>query len=309
MKTRFAAVLPILAGLAFGANAQVVTPPPATTPTVDQGLPKPQPRTFVQAPNPTPVKAQPVQVEIPKDVDLNVLIKKDASGNVLPLAGPLYVEALKANPKLPKDFFEKNKAYFDERRQSMEFVMINNLDLMDKIEDGAFEKTGYDKAQVAKLLETAKPLMKPAAPEVMSKDLKAKNLIDDMQFRITEKLVMNYVFAKNPVPAATAPKEQRGTDSFKVLIQLYKIPFDEFVHIHRDLTATAADNMRDILPLINADQATADKVQNAMKALNRNATYDQKADAMKSLREVLTMDQRKEVMRQAASIWKAQHEK
>lgn len=304
-------LLSVVAGLALALPvvAQVMTPPPATAPTVDQNLPKPQPRTFVEAPKTQPAKAQPVQEPIPTDVDLNALIKKDADGKVLPLAGPLYIEALKANSKIPPDFWERAKPFLEERRTNMEFVMINNLDLMDKIEDGIFENTGFDKTEVDKLLSTARPLMKPAAPDVLSKELKNKNLISDMQYRITESLVRNYVLAKNPVPKADVPKEERGKQSFAVLIQLYKIPFDEFVHIHRDLSEVAADNMRDIVPLLNLDDATVSKVREVMTKLPKGASYDDKAAAMKSLRDVLTMDQRKEVLRQAGTIWKAQHEK
>lgn len=309
MKTR--SILPVIAGLALAlpALAQVVTPPPATTPTVDQNIPKPQPRNLVQAPPARPTQAQPAQIELPKDVDYNALIKKDGEGKVLPLSGPLYIEALKANTKLPSDFWDKAKPYLAERRQTMEFVMINNLDLMDKVEDGIFESTGFDKTQVDKLLNTARPLLKPAAPDVLSKELKAKGLLDEVQYRITETLVRNYVLAKNPVPAADKPKEERGNDSFRVLIQLYKIPFDEFVHIHRDLNETAADNMRDILPLLNADDATASKVRDVMTRLKKGASYEDKAAAMKSLRDVLTVEQRKEMFKQAGTIWRAAHEK
>jgi hypothetical protein len=246
---------------------------------------------------------------MPKDVDYNALIKKDADGKVQPLSGPLYVEALKVNTKVPADFWDKAKPYLAERRQTMEFVMINNLDLMDKIEDGIFESTGFDKTQVDKLLSTARPLLKPAAPDVLSKELKAKGLLDETQYRVTETLVRNYVLAKNPIPKEDTPKEERGNRSFGVLIQLYKIPFDEFVHIHHDLTTVAADNMRDILPMAGVDDATASKVREVMSGLKKDASFEQKSAAMKGLRDVLTMDQRKEVLKQAATIWRAQHEK
>ena len=310
MKTRsvrLSSMFALAAGCALSsaACAQIMVPPPEKTPGVDENIPKATP----PAPRPPKAVATPAvaQVVMPTDVNYDVLIEKDAAGKVKPLTRPIYIAALKGNTKLPPDFWEKAKPFLEERRATMEHVMINNLDLMDQIEDGVFERTGFDQKQVASLLNTARPLMKPAAPDVLTKELKAKNLLDEVQYRVTEQIVRKYTLAANPVPAADLPKEERGGGSFKVLIQLYKIAFDEFVYIHKDLSITAADNLNDLVQTLDADAATTKKVHDVAARLSKSSSDAQKMDAMKSLRDVLTLDQRKELMRQAGAIYKEAH--
>ena len=54
----------------------------------------------------------------------------------------LHLVALRKNPKLPSDFWEKAGPYLAERTANVQHVMVNNLDIMDKIEEAVNTVSG-----------------------------------------------------------------------------------------------------------------------------------------------------------------------
>jgi hypothetical protein len=290
--------------------AQVMTPPPKETPAPDANIPKlPPPAPRAQA-QPAPVNTAPAEQPkprfvLPTDVDYNALIKKDADGKVQAPSEPIYHAAMRANPKIPQSFWEDNKQYMQERQQTLHLLIANNLDLMDKIEDGIFESTKYTKESVNELLNTVRPLMRPAAPDSITKDMRAKQLLDETQFRVTEEMVRKYSLALNPVPNMDVPREERGDASWRTIIQLYKVGFDEISVLHRRLGIEIGRSASDLLPRLTLDGSVTQQAKDAVSKAGTPATDADRLALTRRLRDILPMEARKELYRQAASVVEA----
>ncbi len=273
--------LAAVAGVCGLAAAQLVTPPPATNPAIDEHIPKAPPPPPAPPPTtPPPVTPKRAVKEPIPDLPWKEW-ERESSGAVLPIGEPLELAALRRNPYVAPEMMSKIEAYLPERLQSMRRIVIDNLDLVEKIDDGIFEKTqfmGADaKTNIGELVKVTKPLQITG----MALDLKNKGIIDDKAMGYNSKITTQYtknIFPPLPADATTEAKNKRTNDALRVV---FKSAIDEQIWAYDDLCAFAASEF----PSVNAKAPRAEKI----KAV--------KAELLK-----LPIEKRKETLRKVAGL-------
>lgn len=255
------------------ASAQFVTPPPASNPDPDKTIPKapvvtPPPAAQPAAAAPKVERARPQHEPIP-----NLPFKeweKDASGNLLPLTEPLELAALRRNPLVTPDTMMKIEAYVPDRRKSMERVVIENLDLVERIDQGLFEQANFnDKKSVGEVVTTTKPLTTPS----FASELKNRQIIDDKAFGLNSRITTAYTKASMPAKKDGMSPDDVKKATMQSMGAIYKQGFIEHLWTYNELIDAASKQM----PGIKADSPRAERLAAAKAAMAKMSLEDRKA--------------------------------
>lgn len=256
------------------ASAQFVTPPPASNPDPDKIIPKapvqttPPPATQPAAAAPKVERAKPQHEPIP-----NLPFKeweKDASGNLIPLTEPLELAALRRNPLVTPDTMMKIEAYVPDRRKSMERVVIENLDLVERIDQGLFEQANFnDKKSVGEVVTTTKPLTTPS----FASELKNRQIIDDKAFGLNSRITTAYTKAAMPAKKDGMSPDDVKKATMQSMGAIYKQGFIEHVWTYNELIDAASKQMADI----KTDAPKAERLATAKASLSKMPLEDRKA--------------------------------
>ncbi len=295
----------MLAGLSAPAWGQVVTPPPSEVAPVDEHIekmPVPPPRPDVQA---QPVQAQPVAARQPiqlPDLPYEPLAQKDEAGNFKPLTEPLQMAALRASPTIEdkNKFFEDIRPFLAERNLTVHTVFISNLDLLERVDDGVFEKVNLrDQASIKQLLEVTKPFLPPAAPDGLLEGLKKAGKLNDVQHAFAAKIARDYTLTLNPPPPEGGDEAEKARISMSRAAQLLKNgSLEEYTFLYNQAKKASIENFDAVLGLMESlDEAKKAEVAKIGQAIAAAGTHDEKFTALRGLRDVLTLEQRKEWMK------------
>ena len=295
----------MLAGVCAPAWGQVVTPPPSEVAPVDEHIekmPVPPPRPDVQA---QPVQAQPVAARQPiqlPDLPYEPLAQKDEAGNFKPLTEPLQMAALRASPTIEdkSKFFEDIKPFLAERNLTVHTVFISNLDLLERVDDGVFEKVNLrDQASIKQLLEVTKPFLPPAAPDGLLEGLKKAGKLTDVQHAFAAKIARDYTLTLNPPPPEGGDEAEKARISMSRAAQLLKNgSLEEYTFLYNQAKKASIENFDAVLGLMESlDEAKKAEVAKIGQGIAAAGTQDEKFTALRGLRDVLTLEQRKEWMK------------
>jgi hypothetical protein len=295
------------------ALAQLVTPPPQQV--GDQGdfirrMAPPRPRLPQKLDLPpddkvvniTPKGAQPGRPKRPPLPELDwpalarQLAPRDAEGKVIPIREPVHLAALRVNPQVKPDFVAQIADVLRERRASQERIMIANLDLVERVEDGAFEGVQADQKQDIKaLMDLVAPLRHPSAPKSLTEVLEERGMIDMTQADVNRRLVKDYSLSLAPKIDRNHPdKALQGRLAFQALLILYKSEFDEFSLMYANAQEAAARHYAQIASGMELPpDAKAALLQAGARAAEAQDAAGRRA-AWNSLRETLTLEQRRE---------------
>jgi hypothetical protein len=302
-----ASVCALAASGVGSAIGQVVTPPPAEVTPIDWNIPKMPPApsmpTADVTPTPPPRPVTPPPARLP-DLPYTPLAEKGADGKILPLKEPLHISATRRNPMLPEGFMDQIAPVLEERRGRVDTLVVANLDVIERIEDGIFESVDFNnRATVRTLMDTIRPLT--SAMKTLGEDLRERGLMDQMQTRFNNKIVNDYVRAVNEEKAAAAEKDKVQSGQ-SLLMSLYKQNVDEFVFTYEKSMAHACGRFSEALAGVQADEATLSKAREIGAAAASKATEAEKLAALKGLRDVLTLDQRRQLVQEAIRLWRQQ---
>lgn len=221
------------------AAAQFVTPPPPSNPTPENEIPKapvppppPAPPTEATMPPPRPVKA--TKAPLP---DVKWKEWETTNGKAVALTEPLELAALRRNPLITADQLTKIEAFLPDRRRSMERVVVENLDLVERIDGGLFETANFsDRADVTKVVETTKPLQVPS----LATDLKNRQIIDDQAFGINSRITTAYTKLSVEPKKEGATAEEQKTATMAYMRAIYKQNFIEHLQVYHALLKQSA---------------------------------------------------------------------
>ncbi|MBX3382863.1 MAG: hypothetical protein KF864_05080 [Phycisphaeraceae bacterium] len=262
MKTSTIRVLAVFAtcmGVASVATAQLVMPPPAKNPEIDANIPKEAalpPATTQPVPPPEPVRARPARETVPnlpwKEWEL------DGEGKVLPLNEPLDLASLRRNPYVTPDMMSKIEAYLPMRKQSIRRVVIENLDLIERVDKGLFEQADFTKREsVSQVVQTTRPLNTVS----LVNDLKNRQIIDERAHAFNGRIVNAYSRGVIGPAPADATDEDRAARTNLAIGVIYKSAVNEQLWTYNDLVLDAAKEF----PQIKAG-ASEDDRRAAVKA-------------------------------------------
>jgi hypothetical protein len=279
MKTtsrRMLAGLVAIMGLASVATAQLVMPPPAKNPDIDANIPKDAPlppATTQPVPPPEPVRARPARETVPNLPWTEW--ETDASGQVLPLNEPLDLASLRRNPYVTPDMMSKIEAYLPQRKQSVRRVVIENIDLIERVDKGLFEQADFTKKEsVSQVVQTTRPLNTVS----LVNDLKNRQIIDERAHAFNGRIVNAYSRGVIGPAAPDASDEERAARTNMAIGVIYKSAVNEQLWTYNDLVLDAAKEFPQIKAASDDERRAAVKAElakldiEARKALLRKVT-------------------------------------
>lgn len=212
------------------ALAQVATPPPAAPPSTPEYVPPPAPPTPAAAPRrgpgidrslpaggPMTEKAPDIPFQ-PLARDENGELIRDEKGNLRPLPLPIEIMALDRNPTVGEITMHRLKPFLRERKAQMEKVAIDNLDMVQQIDAGVFERVDIKKKEeLIALTEMLRPLIAPGA---LSMNLQKRDLLTKIQTATNQKITKQYqtdVVAEIKAKAKAAGADE-AAETTKILL-------------------------------------------------------------------------------------------
>jgi hypothetical protein len=298
-----------IAVLALGASsalAQLVTPPSqAPAPTepykIPERPPTPPPASPMDAkgaPDIQPPIPQPKVVEPLPDLPYESLVKKDGDKLIL-LQKPVDQAALEVNPTIKDDATKAKIAeYLADRRARFENVIIENVDLAEKLYNGAMDNIDFtDRKQIGEFNSMVKPLTPPVAPANMGAELTKRGVVTDLQKRFNDKIAKEYNDARNKALREGNVAGEDKNANAKNIIRIYmQQVIEEQMMIYESLMVETSKGLAKTLPQIGLDTQAAAKAMDALKSIKGSANADI-GRGMKDVMAGLTLDQKKALLR------------
>lgn len=288
--------LMVLAGAAVGQVALPPTPAPAPTPDY---VPPPAAPSPAQRPIPTVAK--------PVDVPFEAW-RKD--GKLPTLSEPLYWASMRRNTLVTPESWAKITPFLDRRIPKLERVVVENVDLVRKIEEGQIEKAMDAQRnaegrnpEMGTLLRTLRPLVMDS----LRNELMRGNLITRQQAEQTEKIRRSYVEersrdweAKVPALAADATEEQkkehqRLTTRERMRSQMYDF-IDEPMWVYRRLLVECAQKWDQIAAGDSLPAATKQKITPLMAKAKSAGDDAARLTAMRDVVRAITAEEERELL-------------
>lgn len=297
--------------IAAPAMGQIVTPPPAKAPEVDDHIvklppaPPPPAMTPPQVINKPPIKltkAKQPRVEAP-DLKFESIVRRDSSGNLIPLSEPVDLAALRNNPALKPGFVDEISDLLSERKAAFQRVAIDNLDIVEKIDAGAIEKADYaSKKGITDVVNMLKPLVPKAVPEPLTKDLLDKEKITPEQAAMNDKIMKEYKDALLPKALGKdATPAERSAFTAKVIGTIQHENVSEVMLTFDALRRTALANLDKCLPA-DLGKGERDTLTSAATRITPKSSAAEVSKAYAALEQGLNIDQRREVLKKAAEL-------
>ncbi len=250
------------------------------------------------APDIQPPIPQPKVVEPLPDLPYESLVKKDGDKLIL-LKKPVDQAALEVNPTIKDDATKAKIAeYLADRRARFENVIIENVDLAEKLYNGAMDTIDFtDRKQIGEFNSMVKPLTPPVAPANLGAELTKRGILTDVQKRFNDKIAKEYNDARNKaLREGNVAGEDKNTNA-KNIIRIYmQQVIEEQMMIYENLMVEASKNLSKTLPQIGLDTQATAKAMDALKAINGTSNADI-GHGMKSVMAALTLDQKKALLR------------
>lgn len=289
-----------LAWMSSGVLAQIAPAPGPAAPVTPEWVPPPP--TDPRAPDPKP-----------KDPEIPVQSWRDKDGKLMELTEPLYWAALRRNQMVTPKVAEPIKAFLRQRERQYERIVVDNIDLMRKVVEGAIEKAhdmprnpdGRD-GSLTKLLQILKPLVGDNIREV----IKQKGLLTRIQSEHQDKVKRAYteergrdVDAAMPaLPADATPEAQKERTAKltkeKMRLQLYDF-IDESTWTYAWLLNDIAMHWDETLVKVedkDIDAATKAKLKGAFGDVKAAKDDKGRVAAMKKLVLLITPEQERSLL-------------
>ena len=241
-KPRISAALFVSVAMTAPAMSQVVTPPNA---------PPPPPTT----------QARPARPQAPA-VDFVPITKRDENGKIVMLDLPPEYLALAHNPLIDLSALVKIAPGFYERRQKVERLVIDQIDLLLDIEGGLVERARVNdeaalRASAGRLsVFTGNPSVSPSITE----DLVAADRMRPDIGALTQKILQEYQQDLTNDAMASPTTEDGATPIDQMMHRVLRLSVSEFEYSFRQLMLDTADYFDVILPELELDAETATAV-------------------------------------------------
>lgn len=295
---RSASLLALIAGTA---SAQIATPPPpAPAPTPPYVPPPPAPK----APPAKSRSVVPPKPELP-NVPYDPIAKFDTEGKLLPLTGSVTRLAIVHNPTIDEATKAKVDVALAHRDARLDQITIDNLDLVEKIDEGAVEKVdGDDMKLILKDLNALCDPLKPPGGDP-SMELAKQGILTDTQARFSQKLISEY--NKALFDKLKDGLDRNDPESSKKYAKMFtkqqkKIGISETLFRYPALLAEASKNLNKTLPQLGFPADVKAKLESAIKALPTNADDEARFKAMKEAMRSMTIDQQRDLLRKTVAL-------
>lgn len=294
-----------LLGLPAASLGQVAPPPPpATEPPPKLTPPPPRPAHRVMTPIQKPSKPRPkapAPIQVP-DIPYESLVKYDSNGKLIRIEGSVDIAALKHNPTIGPKTIERIRPVLNDWQQRVDVMVVDNLDVMQDVDDGLFEKMDLaDENQKVLMNEVFKMIISTSNPNNVMANSGA---LTKTQVDFQRKLVTDYTTALDKEVAAEIAARIPGDDKEakqKQLLEgsrfsLANMSRDE-VRTYHDLLLTAAGLAGKVLPGMNLSAEEKDKLAGPLASLGAATTDQEKMDAVKTLLGALELSRQRDFMK------------
>lgn len=188
--------------IAGTASAQIAPPPGEAPPPTPEYVPQPEaPKApaALPTPNPAPVRREPnTQVNYAEDmraaetIIFDTIVKRTPDGRIVPLSEPVEYVVIRENPLL-KDApvtQARIEPVLRERRAKIENLVIENFDIMNRLEAGAIENLDLsDRARLGELSAMVKPFTELGT---LNSELRRQRIIGKVPSGVSQRMIKDW---------------------------------------------------------------------------------------------------------------------
>ncbi len=224
------------------------------------------------------------------------LVEKGPDGKVLPLDQPIAWAALRRNPTITPDDWQRLEPVMTARRTECEAIVLRNLDIIENIEAGALDALDGD---VRQRINIARDMLKPLRAEggdFIVKIAKEGHLTDE-QSRASQAMQGQYITAlRGQYRAELVAKGVPPADfNSELLHRQQLIPVDETLGCHRMLRDEASRNLERALTALTWPTETLAALEPQRAELAANPDDEARAELFRAILAKLTVSQRREL--------------
>jgi hypothetical protein len=226
-------------------------------------------------------------LKMPEGFDPQVIVKRDANGKLVRYDRPLPWVAYEMNPLITDQQRTDLQKVFDRRQMMHELAVVNDLDLVMKVDQGAFENIDpRDRRSLAWADRTQKQLR---AGGSLSEWMYNQGALTDVQAGACQLLGQAYTEAllkeiSGPVkdkPDATADEKLAVTR--EISREVYYIRVDEPLFVYRRMLERAANNIDQCIQHAQLPAEVYASVQSDVEAIRAAKSDEEKRSTVTSL--------------------------
>jgi hypothetical protein len=295
-KPHISAALLASAALVGPSLAQVVTPPinrPDRAPAVTPQPPTPRPQT----------QARPARAQAP-DVDFVPITEHNEDGKVVMLGVPAEYLALAHNPMIDLPTLVKIAPGFYERRQKVERLVTDHVDLLLEIEDGLIEQVRV--ADETALRDSAGRLQvftgNPTVSPSLTGDLVTSGRLRPDMGALTQQILQQHQQELTTDAMSTPTTSDGATPIDMMMHRVLRLSIGEFEYYFRRLMLDTADYFGTIMPELGLDSGTAAAVKPLAAKLANESDIEARAALIREIFSHLSTEQRRRALGMAIDM-------
>lgn len=288
--------------LAGAAHAQVAPPPtqpqPETPKAPEQPATPPADPNALQPPQivkPTPPRNLP-------QLDHKPIVNKGPDGKVIRLTRPIQEVALECNAAIDDATRETITAYLPHRRAEIDRIVVENIDIVERIDSGELERLEHRDARemIRQLSELTKPLRAEKDFSVLLKD---NGYITLEMYRYTQQIMQQYAVAVRNEMMEALPKDATSEQKALTLgVTSFKDRIDEALLAYPKILVEAAGSLDKTLPAVKLDDVVRKSAEAAAKEVAAASDAPSKEAGMRKLLALLPIEQRRELLRKTLEL-------
>ena len=277
--------------------AQVAPPPP----------PQPEERPAVEPP-PPPVRSHPVQerparpsVTRAPSVDYDPIAVPGPDGRIIRIEEPIEYVALAHNPLIGFTSLARMAPALYERRQNMENLVIEQLDMLDELEPGGIIDTvrlGGDQLEAAAALTKVMNAIQTINSDgLLVQYLERRGLMGRQAVALNQRIQNDYQSKVIAEIQATPPADGAPDPMDLLTRQALYDSISEVMYWRKRLFLEAADNLDAALAGLDLSADARAKIGSLGEALEAANDIDERVALMKQVLSHLTPEQRRAALR------------
>ncbi|MCG3123874.1 MAG: hypothetical protein GIKADHBN_02303 [Phycisphaerales bacterium] len=304
MALRNLGVLAVVCGLAIPVMGQVAPPPTEAPPKTPEYTPP-------EAPAPAPAPATPAvkpdrkvgvdpnkeksaemvvdqrrqgKLELPEGFNSTLLVVRDENGKLVRYDRPLAWIAYERNPMITPERRQELAPAMRRRVIMYEIAMVNNLDLIMKVDQGEFDSLDYRDRRTIAWAERVKRQLRPGG--MLSEWLYSQGYVTAEEAAGCQELANKYAQAAL-VEARDAAGDDRIEQTLAFTRYFYKSQVDESLYVYRQLIQRTAGRIQECVDKAELPADIYAGIQPQIEAVKAAKTDDEKRATMTALLEAI----------------------
>jgi hypothetical protein len=217
-------------------------------------------------------------ISLPEDFNRELLVERDAQGRLVRFDRPLSFVAFERNPLIDAAAREKALPWLTRRQLNAEMAVVNNLDFVERIDAGEFERLDPKNRRALQWAERSTKLLR--ANGALSEWLSHQGVLTPEQAAGSQALGNSYAQARMREVREQAG-EDRGAQSAAITRYMYQQYAEEAMWTYRNLLIRASGEWAETVSKVEMSEDLRSKLLADAPAMKSAATDEDRIRLVK----------------------------